>query len=297
MKLNAIYSLAFAALFSVFAPAFSMEHTSLRLSKPGSGITKIGLFVEGFTPESVFRTKMTIKSGLEGAEVVDLSLKDIMSISSTDIQMFVTPSEAAAGSEDVVKEGMLFLSKLVHKGSLLFSQLDSSSQLCKEFDYNGVKTVNSNFIFDGTCTGPVTKIGPMETECRAVMAHVDSRVRMIIYNNLYINGGFIFDGAESQQKCKILASITPRENSDTLIEFRRNADSKAVVIVCKHGDGAAILSGLQLDQNAAFLESHVKKHPEHAHVKAVSDHLSDITDLSSTLLHFMAMMKVIASTE
>lgn len=283
------------ALLCVAPFAFSMEHTSLRQSRT-SGLTKVGLFVEGFSPESVFRTKMTIKSGMEGVELVELTLNDLKGMAGTDIQLFVAPSETAVGSEAIVKEGMGILAGFVSKGHLLFSQVDSSSVLCKEFDYNGQKTTNSPFIFDGVCVGPITKIGPMEKECRAASVLVDSRTRMITYNNLFVHGGFYFVDPE-KSNCKPLGSMTPRDNSQTLIEFRKNTDAKAVIVVCKHGSGAAILSGIQLDQNVAFLDLHLKRNPDHSHIQNVKEHLSDISEFSNSLLHFMAMLKVIASSE
>ncbi|KAJ1606892.1 putative signal peptide-containing protein [Cryptosporidium canis] len=295
MKFVSICSVAFAALFSVFAPVLSMEHTSLRQARSGATVTKVGLFVEGFSEESSFRTKMTIKAGLGEAEIIELKLEDLQAMTVTDIQLFVAPSEVSAGSESIVAEGMGIIADFVKKGSFLFSQLDSTSPLCKEFNYDGTETTNTNFIFDGVCKGPITKIGPMETECRAAMALVDSRTRMITYNNLYVNGGFYFEDAEAMESCRVLASITPRDNSETLIEFRKNTNAKAIVVACKHGNGAAILSGVQLDQNVSFLEAHVKRHPEHAHVSAVKDLLSEISEFSATLLHFMSVVKVMAS--
>ncbi|KAF7455826.1 Biotin-protein ligase N-terminal domain containing protein [Cryptosporidium felis] len=288
-------TLTFLCLISL---ALSMEHTSLRQSK-SLGITKVGLFVEGFTPESVFRTKATIKAGLEEVEIVDLMLNDLKSMASgsTDIKLFVAPSEASEGLANIVKEGMGIISELVSRGSLLFSQMDSSSPLCKEFDYDGVKTSNNPFIYNGLCVGPITNEGPMETECRAITTHVDSRVKMVTYNNLFVHRGFYFVDAEKKPNCRILGSATPRKNSQDLIEFRRNTDAVALIVACKHGNGAAILSGLQLDQNASFLGRYVERHPDQEHVKKVSEHLSEISEFTSSLMHMMAMLKFTASQD
>ncbi|KAH8582199.1 uncharacterized protein ELE39_002941 [Cryptosporidium sp. chipmunk genotype I] len=297
MKFCASLLSVIVTLFCTFASVLSMEHKSLRQSKL-SGFTKVGLFIEGFTQDSLSRTRLTIKRGFEEAEIVELKLQDLKTMTPAHgIQLFVAPSEASTGSESIVKEGMAIISGFVQKGSFLFSHVDSTSPLCREFEYEGVKTTNNPFIYDGLCVGPITKTGPMETDCRAVTASVDSRVKMVTYNNLYVYRGFYFVDAESKKNCKVLASVTPRENSQTLIEFRRNTDAKAVIVACRHGSGAAILSGVQLDQNAAFLSNYVSKHPEHTHVKSVAESLSDISEFSTTLLHFIAMMKVTAALE
>lgn len=284
------------ALFCAFPLISSMEHKSLRQSK-SVGFTKVALFIEGFSPESTLRMKLTIKSGLEHAEVVDLKLNDLKSITTHDFQLFAAPSEVSAGSESIVKEGMGIISGFVKKGSFLFSHLDSSSPLCKEFDYDGVKTRNNPYIYDGTCVGPITNTGPMESECRAVTALVESKSKTVLYNNFYVHGGFYFDDAESKKDCRVLAKITPRKNSQTLIEFRNNAGSKAIIVACKYGSGAAILSGVQLDQNKLLLANYVAKHPENTHVKEVADKLSDVSSFSSSLLYFVTIMKVAATLE
>ncbi|KAK9172820.1 Biotin-protein ligase, N terminal family protein [Cryptosporidium meleagridis] len=285
------------ALLGFSTAVHSMEHKSLRQSK-AELFTKVGLFIEGFTPESIARTRMAITKGFEQAEIIDLTLDNLKALPTThDIQLFVAPSEARAGLESAVKEGMAIISGFVQKGSFLFSQMDSSSTLCREFDYEGTKSFNTPFIYDGVCVGPITKSGPMETECRAIKAHVDSRTRMVTYNNLFVHRGFYFVDAESKKNCKILASATPRDNSRTLIEFRSNTNAKAIIVACRHGSGAAILSGVQLDQNAAFLSSYIAKHPENTHVKEVAESLSDVSELSASLLHFVAMMKVTATLE
>lgn len=286
-----------AALLCTSTSVLSMEHKSLRQSKTEL-FTKVGLFIEGFTLESVARTKLAIEKGFEQVEIVDLTLGDLKALpASHGIQLFVAPSEMSTGLESVAKEGMAIISDFVLKGSFLFSQMDSSSTLCKEFDYEGVKTSNSPFIYDGVCVGPITKSGPMETECRAITAQVDSRARMVTYNNLFVHRGFYFVDAESKKNCKILASATPRDNSETLIEFRSNTNAKAIIVACKHGSGAAILSGVQLDQNAAFLKSYIARHPENTHVKSVTESLSDVTEFTKSLLHFVVMMKVTATLE
>ncbi|OII75594.1 uncharacterized protein cubi_02115 [Cryptosporidium ubiquitum] len=283
-------------LFCVFPSIFSMEHKSLRQTK-FAPFTKVALFIEGFSQESVTRMKLTIQSGMEGAEIVELKLNDLKSLTVRDYQLFAAPSEVSSGSETIVKEGMGIISNLVKGGSFLFSHLDSSSPLCKEFDYDGVKTTNDPFIYNGLCKGPITNVGPMQSECRAITALVDNKNKATIYNNFYVNGGFYFEDAESKKNCKILARVTPRKNSQSLIEFRKNTDSKAVVVACKHGSGAAILSGIQLDQNKLLLANYVNKHPENAHVKEVAEKLSEIPDFSSSLLHFVAVMRLASLME
>ncbi|KAL3128340.1 putative signal peptide-containing protein [Cryptosporidium hominis] len=286
-----------AALLCASTSVLSMEQKSLRQSKTEL-FTKVGLFVEGFTLDSVARTKMAIEKGLQQVEIVDLTLEDLKALpTSHGIQLFVAPSEMSTGLESVAKEGVAIISGFVHKGAFFFSQLDSSSTLCKEFDYEGVKTSNVPFIYDGVCAGPITKSGPMETECRAITAHVDSRTKMVTYNNLFVHKGFYFVDAESKKNCKILASATPRDNSETLIEFRSNADAKAIIVACKYGSGAAILSGVQLDQNATFLKGYIARHPENTHVKNVAESLSDVSEFTKSLLHFVVMMKVTAALE
>ncbi|KAF7455827.1 Biotin-protein ligase N-terminal domain containing protein [Cryptosporidium felis] len=146
-------------------------------------------------------------------------LNDLKSMASgsTDIKLFVAPSEVSDGFANNVKEGMGVIAELVSRGSLLFSQMDSSSPLCKEFDYDGVKTPNNPFIYNGLCVGPITNEGPMETECRALVTYA---THYGIVVNLFTHEGFYFANTDKKGNYKITRSGILCKNNQDLIEFR-----------------------------------------------------------------------------
>ncbi|KAH8738696.1 hypothetical protein FG386_000487 [Cryptosporidium ryanae] len=281
-------------LASLFLVAFAeeLEKQQLRRGSPPSPgkapkIEKIGLFVEGFTPESISRTKKTISVGLEGVEIVELLLSDLQSALSLNIGIFAAPSDVIPGSLPTVKQGMDIIEGFVQKGSLLFSQMSSSSVLCKEFIYSGESTTNSPFIYDGQCVGPLTGIGPFEKDSRAITIKVGDGNGGSKSNNAFTYGGFYFKDADKKENCIILAKATPRSDSEALIEFDESADPEAVVVACKHGNGAAILSGIYIDQNKSFLKSLLEKIPDQGKLPDVVELLSEVPEFSELVLGFL----------
>ncbi|KAK6588697.1 hypothetical protein RS030_3389 [Cryptosporidium xiaoi] len=275
--------LSLALLFFV-SSAEELAQRQLRRGSPPPAdvpkIDKVGLFVEGFTAESVKRTKRVISGGLEGAEIIELLLSDLQSGQFDDIKLFAAPSDPAPDSSHIIEQGMAIIAGLVEKGSLLFSQMSSSSVLCQEFIYNGETKNYSPFIYEGQCIGPLTGTGPFHEDSRAATIKISGRdetEKMLVY------GGFYFKEASQKENCIVLATITPNPESEVTIEFDESANPEAVIVACKHGDGAAILSGVYIDQNKLFIGSLLDKIQESEHLRNVHNALSEMTTYAASI--------------
>ncbi|KAH7647979.1 hypothetical protein FG379_000762 [Cryptosporidium bovis] len=287
--------LSLALLFFVSSADELGQRQLRRGSAPSADIPKIdkvGLFVEGFTAESIKRTKTIISVGLEGAEILELLLSDLQSGQLDDVKLFAAPSDPAPGASHIVGQGMAILAGFVEKGSLLFSQMSSSSILCEEFIYNGETTTNSPFIYEGQCIGPLTETGPFHKDSRAATIKISGREET---NNVFVYGGFYFKEASQKENCIVLATITPNPDSEVTIEFNESADPEAVIVACKHGNGAAILSGVYIDQNKSFIGALLDEIQESEHLRNVHDALSEMPIYKSSIYGFLLGLILMAN--
>lgn len=304
MKMNILFTVSI--LFSLFLVSLGAKASPSSLLRSGNSeilqqmnenIEKVGLFVEGFTHESIFRTKKTISVGLGSANILELSLSDLKEGKAQGITLLAAPSDVIVGSEAIVKEGVDILAGLVENGSILFSQVDSSSPLCKNFIFNGVTTENSPYIYNGDCVGPITKTESLIDESKAVTIKVQSKSDEEVYNNFFVFRGFYFKDVDQVENCQPLGLMTPNPEADVLINFDKDASTQAALVVCKYGKGAAILSGVHIDQNKSFIDAVVKSLPEEKreHLSKVSEQLTSVSKYLNTLLGFLLTLTITAT--